>query len=238
MAACGNRGTSPRSTRSRRTGTFGRAAARARLHPVQPEPADRRPRACGRRPALRPAAGRPARPSSPPLGRLVLEEGRSLLARQGRASDAVDRYLAGGGRVDVGTFQTVTNALLPDVVRRVRRGAARLRGSCCRRTRPTPRPSTGSTCCSSTATGRRGRSGPRSSATSTSCSLLPGCSPTVAVDAGRARTAARWWRCRRCATRRWSSRPWRRRRWCPTSSSAPPTTRASPRWCGPASGSP
>jgi DNA-binding transcriptional LysR family regulator len=102
-----------------RTGTFGRAAVE--LGYTQSSLSQQiaaLERAVGGRLFDRLPGARP--PQLTPLGRLVLEEGRSLLARQGRASDAVDRYLAGGGRVDVGTFQTVTNELLPDVVRQVR----------------------------------------------------------------------------------------------------------------------
>jgi DNA-binding transcriptional LysR family regulator len=102
-----------------RTGTFGRAAVELgytqsslsqQIAALEREVGGR---LFDRLPGARP-------PQLTPLGRLVLEEGRSLLARQGRARDRVDRHLAGGGRVDVGTFQTVTNALLPDVVRLVR----------------------------------------------------------------------------------------------------------------------
>ncbi|MCP9274780.1 LysR family transcriptional regulator [Mycolicibacterium arenosum] len=55
-----------------------------------------------------------------PLGRLVLEHGRDLLAAAEAVSDAIDRFQAGSGRVDIGTFQTVTNTLLPRVVRQLR----------------------------------------------------------------------------------------------------------------------
>lgn len=102
-----------------RTGTFGRAAVE--LGYTQSSLSQQiaaLERAVGGRLFDRLPGARP--PQLTPLGRLVLEEGRSLLARQGMARDTVDRYLAGGGRVDVGTFQTVTNALLPDVVGRVR----------------------------------------------------------------------------------------------------------------------
>lgn len=66
----------------------------------------------------RPGGPRPARIT--PLGRLVLAEGRALLARDAAAREAVERFKAGEGRVDVGTFQTVTNVLLPGVVSRLR----------------------------------------------------------------------------------------------------------------------
>lgn len=60
------------------------------------------------------------RPSITPLGRLVLSRATSLLAEDAAARAAIDRFHAGGGRVDVGTFQTVTNVLLPSVVDRLR----------------------------------------------------------------------------------------------------------------------
>lgn len=55
-----------------------------------------------------------------PLGAVVLAHGRELLARAEAAADAVERFKAGEGRVDIGTFQSVTNTILPSVVLRVR----------------------------------------------------------------------------------------------------------------------
>lgn len=102
-----------------RTGTFGRAAAElGYTQSSLSQQVAALERAVGGRLFDRLPGARP--PQLTPLGRLVLEEGRALLARQAGAADAVDRFLAGGGRVDVGTFQTVTNVLLPDVLRRVR----------------------------------------------------------------------------------------------------------------------
>ena len=66
----------------------------------------------------RPGGPRPARLT--PLGAVVLEEGRGLLARAERLVDSVDRFKAGGGRIDIGTFQSVSNVILPVVVRRLR----------------------------------------------------------------------------------------------------------------------
>ena len=51
---------------------------------------------------------------------MVLEHGRDLLAKAARLGDAVDRFKAGGGRIDIGTFQSVSNVILPVVVRRLR----------------------------------------------------------------------------------------------------------------------
>ena len=55
-----------------------------------------------------------------PLGQVVLTHGRDLLARADAAADAVERFKAGEGRVDIGTFQSITNTILPSVVREIR----------------------------------------------------------------------------------------------------------------------
>ncbi len=55
-----------------------------------------------------------------PLGQVVLTHGRDLLARAEAAADAVERFKAGEGRVDIGTFQSITNTILPSVVREIR----------------------------------------------------------------------------------------------------------------------
>jgi DNA-binding transcriptional LysR family regulator len=55
-----------------------------------------------------------------PLGSVVLKHGRELLARADALADAVDRFKAGDGRVDIGTFQSVSTVILPAVVRRLR----------------------------------------------------------------------------------------------------------------------
>lgn len=55
-----------------------------------------------------------------PLGSVVLGQGRELLAKAEALSDAVDRFKAGDGRIDIGTFQSVSNVILPSVVRRLR----------------------------------------------------------------------------------------------------------------------
>lgn len=60
------------------------------------------------------------RPRITPLGRLVLTQARTLLDADAAARDAIDRFHAGAGRVDVGTFQTVTNVLLPMVLDQLR----------------------------------------------------------------------------------------------------------------------
>jgi DNA-binding transcriptional LysR family regulator len=80
--------------------------------------------------ALEKAAGGPLfdRPGGPrpvritPLGAVVLAHGRQLLAQADAMAEAVERFKAGDGRVDIGTFQSVTNVILPQVVRRLRDG--------------------------------------------------------------------------------------------------------------------
>ncbi|MEV8373886.1 LysR family transcriptional regulator [Kribbella sp. NPDC056861] len=62
----------------------------------------------------------PRRVSLTPLGRLVLQHARDLNQRAESASLAIERFHGGDGRVDIGTFQTVTNVLLPPLVRRLR----------------------------------------------------------------------------------------------------------------------
>lgn len=53
------------------------------------------------------------------LGELVLERGRRVLERADELGDAVQRYRAGAGRVDIGTFQSVTTVILPTLVTRL-----------------------------------------------------------------------------------------------------------------------
>lgn len=55
-----------------------------------------------------------------PLGRVVLTHGRELLAKAAAMATAVERFNAGGGRIDIGTFQSLSNVLLPQLVRRLR----------------------------------------------------------------------------------------------------------------------
>jgi DNA-binding transcriptional LysR family regulator len=66
----------------------------------------------------RPGGPRPVRIT--PLGAVVLAHGRDLLAKARTMAAAVDRFKAGDGRVDIGTFQSVSNVILPLVVRRLR----------------------------------------------------------------------------------------------------------------------
>lgn len=66
----------------------------------------------------RPGGPRPVRIT--PLGSVVLERGRGLLAQAEALTDAVDRFNAGDGRIDIGTFQSLSNVILPALVRRLR----------------------------------------------------------------------------------------------------------------------
>jgi DNA-binding transcriptional LysR family regulator len=66
----------------------------------------------------RPGGPKPVRIT--PLGAVVLEHGRDLLAKAAQLTDAVDRFKAGDGRIDIGTFQSVSTVILPSVVRRLR----------------------------------------------------------------------------------------------------------------------
>src|SRR3978361_1951219 len=66
----------------------------------------------------RPGGPRPVRIT--PLGAVLLSQRRDLLAESQRLSGSVDRFKAGDGRVDIGTFQSVSNVILPALVRRLR----------------------------------------------------------------------------------------------------------------------
>ncbi|MET8846893.1 LysR family transcriptional regulator [Amycolatopsis sp. NPDC004625] len=65
----------------------------------------------------RPGGPKPVRIT--PLGEVVLAHGRELLAKAAALTDAVDRFRAGHGRIDIGTFQSVSNLILPPVIRRL-----------------------------------------------------------------------------------------------------------------------
>ncbi|MEU4519352.1 LysR family transcriptional regulator [Amycolatopsis sp. NPDC024027] len=65
----------------------------------------------------RPGGPRPVRITR--LGEVVLAHGRELLAKAATLTDAVGRFRAGHGRIDIGTFQSVSNLILPAVIRRL-----------------------------------------------------------------------------------------------------------------------
>jgi DNA-binding transcriptional LysR family regulator len=100
-------------------GSFGRAAARlGYTQSTVSQQIAALERAVGGSVFDRPGGPKPVRIT--PLGAVVLEQGRDLLANAERLVDAVDRFQAGDGRIDIGTFQSVSNVILPVVVRRLR----------------------------------------------------------------------------------------------------------------------
>src|SRR5262249_26697401 len=66
----------------------------------------------------RPRGPKPGR--RPPRGAVLLSHGRDLIRRADVMTDAIERFQAGEGRIDIGTFQTVSNLLLPAVIRELR----------------------------------------------------------------------------------------------------------------------
>jgi DNA-binding transcriptional LysR family regulator len=99
-------------------GTFGRAATR--LGYTQSSVSQQiaaLERALGGAVFDRPGGPRPVRIT--PLGEVVLTHGRDLLTKSEALADAVDRFRAGSGRIDIGTFQGVSKLILPAVVRRL-----------------------------------------------------------------------------------------------------------------------
>lgn len=65
----------------------------------------------------RPGGPKPVRLT--PLGAVVIEHGRELLAQADALNEAVDRFKNGDGRIDIGTLQSISNAILPTVLRRL-----------------------------------------------------------------------------------------------------------------------
>jgi DNA-binding transcriptional LysR family regulator len=99
-------------------GTFGRAATR--LGYTQSSVSQQiaaLERALGGAVFDRPGGPRPVRIT--PLGEVVLTHGRDLLTKSAALADAVDRFRAGSGRIDIGTFQGASKLILPAVVRRL-----------------------------------------------------------------------------------------------------------------------
>ncbi|WP_405513452.1 LysR family transcriptional regulator [Streptomyces canus] len=100
-------------------GSFGRAAARlGYTQSTVSQQIAALERAVGGPVFDRPGGPKPVRLT--PLGSVVLDHGRALLAKAAALADAVDRFQAGDGRIDIGTFQSVSNVILPSVVRRLR----------------------------------------------------------------------------------------------------------------------
>ncbi|MFG6196988.1 LysR family transcriptional regulator [Nonomuraea sp. JJY05] len=99
-------------------GTFGRAAVR--LGYTQSSVSQQiaaLEKAVGGAVFDRPGGPKPVRTT--PLGEVVLAHGRDLLTKSEALADAVDRFKAGNGRIDIGTFQGATKLILPAVVRRL-----------------------------------------------------------------------------------------------------------------------
>jgi DNA-binding transcriptional LysR family regulator len=53
------------------------------------------------------------------LGELVLERGRRVLRSADSLGEAIERFQAGEGRIDIGTFQSVSTVILPALVSRL-----------------------------------------------------------------------------------------------------------------------
>lgn len=101
-------------------GTFGRAAERlGYTQSAVSQQISALEKAIGAAVFDRPGGPRPVQLT--PLGKLVLDHARDLLARAGLAADAIERFKSGeAGRIDVGTFQSVSAVLLPAIVQRLR----------------------------------------------------------------------------------------------------------------------
>ncbi|HET6742138.1 MAG TPA: LysR family transcriptional regulator [Kribbella sp.] len=100
-------------------GTFGRAAARlGYTQSTVSQQIAALEKVAGGPVFDRPGGPRPVRITA--LGAVVLARGREVLARAEELTDAIERFRAGESRIDIGTFQSVTNVILPTVVRRMR----------------------------------------------------------------------------------------------------------------------
>ncbi|MCZ4124954.1 LysR family transcriptional regulator [Streptomyces sp. H39-S7] len=100
-------------------GSFGRAAARlGYTQSTVSQQIAALEKAVGGAVFDRPGGPKPVRIT--PLGTVVLAHGRDLLAKARTMAAAVDRFKAGDGRIDIGTFQSVSNVILPLLVRGLR----------------------------------------------------------------------------------------------------------------------
>ena len=100
-------------------GTFGRAAERlGYTQSAVSQQIAALERAIGGAVFDRPGGPKPVRIT--PLGKLVLAHARDLLDRAQATADAIERFKAGEGRIDIGTFQSVSNVLLPEIVMQLR----------------------------------------------------------------------------------------------------------------------
>ncbi|WP_433654624.1 LysR family transcriptional regulator [Nocardia sp. CA-128927] len=100
-------------------GSFGRAAARlGYTQSTVSQQIAALEKAVGGAVFDRPGGPKPVRIT--PLGAVVLAHGRELLAKAEAMTVAIDRFKAGDGRIDIGTFQSVSNVILPLVIRGLR----------------------------------------------------------------------------------------------------------------------
>jgi len=100
-------------------GSFGRAASRlGYTQSTVSQHIAALERAVGGRLFDRP--GGPRRVQLTPLGEMMLTHAAELLAKADAMHTAVERFKAGGGRLTIGTFQSVSNTLLPVLIRRLR----------------------------------------------------------------------------------------------------------------------
>ena len=101
-------------------GTFGRAAERlGYTQGAVSQQIAALERAIGGSVFDRPGGPRPVRIT--PLGKVMLSHAREILAKAQATAESIERFKAGeSGRVDIGTFQSVSNVLLPRLVRRLR----------------------------------------------------------------------------------------------------------------------
>lgn len=108
------------------TGTFGRAAERlGYTQSAISQQIAALERAIGEPLFDRPGGPRPVQLT--PIGAMLVGQARAVLERVDMAAASIDRFRAGlAGRIDVGTFQSVTTGLLPSVLDRLRRGRPEL----------------------------------------------------------------------------------------------------------------
>lgn len=101
-------------------GTFGRAAERlGYTQSAVSQQIAALERAIGGSVFDRPGGPRPVRIT--PLGKLMLTHARDILAKAKATAESLERFKAGeAGRVDIGTFQSVSNVLLPAIVSQIR----------------------------------------------------------------------------------------------------------------------
>ena len=183
----------------------------------------------------RPGGPRPVQIT--PLGAVVLEHGRELLSKADALGDAVERFKAGDGRIDIGTMQSVSNVILPAVIRRLKQEHPNCEIRLSESGTGRARRSATSTCCSTTDRPARTRNTSCCSKTPTSWWRVPE-SFRPARYPRRSWTARRRWPGRRRVTSPEWSRPSRTPAPSCASSSAQPETKPSCRWCAPGSGSP